>query len=303
LFQKKEIADMEYMENEFLKVGVSAHGAELSQIYDKEKKHDVVWSADPAYWNRHAPVLFPFVGKVTGGEYRYKGQSYPMGQHGFARDREFRLVNKTADSITFVLESDEKTKKVYPFDFTLEITHRLNGRCVRVEWNVVNGSDTEPMYFSIGGHPAFNCPADAGVQKTDYYIAFEGAGDLDYVLIDPEAQAVDDQHVHRLHTEDGYVKVDEALFENDALIFDHAQVQKASLCYPDHTPYVTLNCNSFPSFGLWSKPNAKAPYICLEPWIGRCDNRDFHGELPEKFEEQKLNAGGTFCAAYEIEVH
>ena len=84
--------EMHVIENEFLKVAVSPHGAELCSIFDKEKQHEVVWQADPAYWNRHAPVLFPFVGKVNEGLYRYKGKSYPMGQHGFARDMEFTLV-------------------------------------------------------------------------------------------------------------------------------------------------------------------------------------------------------------------
>ena len=94
---------MHIIENDILKVEIAEHGAELCSIYDKEKQHEVVWTGDPAYWNRHAPVLFPFVGKVNGGFYHYKGQSYPMGQHGFARDMEFTFVGETADSVTFRL--------------------------------------------------------------------------------------------------------------------------------------------------------------------------------------------------------
>ena len=166
--------EMHVIENEFLKVAVSPHGAELCSIFDKEKQHEVVWQADPAYWNRHAPVLFPFVGKVNEGLYRYKGKSYPMGQHGFARDMEFTLVGETPDSITFRLCDNEESRAKYPFAFELTITHRLQGRTVTVEWSVKNPSDTEPLYFSIGGHPAFNCPADPGTAKTDYFIRFDG---------------------------------------------------------------------------------------------------------------------------------
>ena len=158
-------SEMHVIENEFLKVAVAPHGAELCSIYDKVKQHEAVWQADPAYWNRHAPVLFPFVGKVNEGVYRYKGQSYPMGQHGFARDMEFTLVEETADSITFRLCDNEESRAKYPFAFELTITHRLQGRTVTVEWKVRNPSATEPLYFSIGGHPAFNCPADAGDKK------------------------------------------------------------------------------------------------------------------------------------------
>ena len=150
---------MQYIENDRIKVAVADHGAELCGIYDKKRGHEVVWHADPKYWNRHAPVLFPFVGKVCGGQYRYKGVSYPMGQHGFARDMDFTLVGTTDDSITYVLKSNEETLAKYPFEFELEITHRIEDNKVYVEWKVTNPSGDEPLYFSIGAHPAFNVPS------------------------------------------------------------------------------------------------------------------------------------------------
>ena len=119
------------IENEQLKVCVSDQGAELCSIYDKKAGREVIWTADPAYWNRHAPVLFPFVGKVTGGFYTYEGQKYPMGQHGFARDREFLFLNGDSSTIRHRLISDEESRKVYPFDFELEIVHKLKGKPVR----------------------------------------------------------------------------------------------------------------------------------------------------------------------------
>ena len=64
---------MEYIENEFLKIGVEYHGAELSSIYDKKRDKELLWQADPAFWKRHAPILFPFVGNVNKGVYRYNG--------------------------------------------------------------------------------------------------------------------------------------------------------------------------------------------------------------------------------------
>ena len=215
---------------------------------------------------------------------------------------DFTLQEKGNDFITFVLQANEQTRKVYPFDFKLFVTHRLKENSVTVEWEVINESQTDPMYFSIGGHPAFNCPADKDALKTDYYIVFENRTDLQYVLIDPAAELVDQETKYTLSTENGFVRISEALFAHDALIFDNGQVQKASIYYPDKTPYVTLTCTGFPSFGLWSKPNANAPYVCLEPWIGRCDNKDFTGELPDKYDEKKLEAGSTFQTSYQITV-
>jgi galactose mutarotase-like enzyme len=219
---------------------------------------------------------------------------------------EFTLVGETPDSITFRLCDNEESRAKYPFAFELTITHRLQGRTVTVEWSVKNPSDTEPLYFSIGGHPAFNCPADPGTAKTDYFIRFDGyenTESIPYVLIDQPSQGIDFEHPHRLHLNKGFIPVEETTFDNDAYIFDEGTVQKVSLCYPDKTPYVTLSAPGFPSFGVWSKPHTDAPYICLEPWIGRCDNMGFAGELPEKYGEQCAAPGTVFEAAYTIEVN
>ena len=140
--------EMRILENERLKVSISDHGAELCSIYDKQKDREMVWHADPVYWNRHAPILFPFVGKVTGGFYTHQGQQFPMGQHGFARDMEFVHVETTQDRVVHRLEANEASRKVYPFEFVLEVVHRLKGNCVTVEWRVVNPAE-ETLYFSI----------------------------------------------------------------------------------------------------------------------------------------------------------
>ena len=290
---------MEYLENEELRIGISAHGAELSSLYDKKAEREVLWQADPAYWNRHAPILFPFVGKVCGGEYRYEGKAYKMGQHGFARDMDFELEEKSDAKVTFVLRDTEETRAKYPFAFVLRVTHTLEGRTVKVTWEVEN-PDEKPLYYSIGAHPAFNVPALDSEKKSDYYVCFPGKKSLSYVLIDPETEAVDFDHPQSLSLEEGGIlPVSEQLFENDALVFDY-QVEKAALLFPDRTPYVTVDCKGFTSFGLWSKPKANAPFICLEPWIGRCDNMGFQGELPQKYGESKLKAKESREISYTI---
>ena len=250
---------MHYIENDRIKVAVADHGAELCGIYDKKRGHEVVWQADPAYWNRHAPVLFPFVGKVCGGQYRYKGISYPMGQHGFARDMDFTLVGKTENSITHVLRSDDATLAKYPFEFELEITHRIEDNKVFVEWKVTNPSKGEPLYFSIGAHPAFNVPVLPGTKKDDYYVSFDGKEELEYVFLDPVAEAADAENPHKLVLDGGFMKVTMDLFDNDAYIFDHGQVEKVAICYPDKTPYVTIECKGLsPGSGAWTTKDLPA---------------------------------------------
>ena len=61
------------IENDYLKVSVDDHGAELCSIFDKVHNREVIWQADPAYWKRHAPVLFPNVGRHFEDHYRING--------------------------------------------------------------------------------------------------------------------------------------------------------------------------------------------------------------------------------------
>ena len=260
---------------------------------------DKNWIGDPAFWNRHAPVLFPFVGKVNGGFYTHKGVKYPMGQHGFARDNEFECIENTENKTVHRLVSTEETQKVYPFDFAFTVTQELSGRTLTITWNVENTGDDD-MYFSVGGHPAFMIPEQ-------YDIVFNKGlenhteTELEYVLIDPETAGVDAAHPRKLKLQDGRIPYTRTLFDEDALIFDNTQVERVGV-EVDGKPYVTLTCKGFPSVGVWSKPKADAPFVCLEPWIGRCDNVGFDGELKDKYGEQHLKAGETFQAGYTITI-
>ena len=165
------------IENSFLKISVSDHGAELTGIYDKTNDREILWQADPAYWKRHAPVLFPNVGRNYKDIWRLNGKEYPSSQHGFARDSDFICTDITDTSLSFVLKSSEETLKVYPFAFALKITYTLKKHDLEVCWEVVN-NDSETMYFTIGGHPAFRVPVREGESQSDYRLAFEGLDTL-----------------------------------------------------------------------------------------------------------------------------
>ena len=181
------------IENDYLKVTVSDHGAELTSVYDKAQDFERIWCADPAVWNRHAPVLFPFVGKVKDGAYHYNGNTYAMTtQHGFARDAEFTCIEETTDSITHKLVYSDETLEIYPFEFELLITHRFdaeNPRLLHVTWAVKNlGSDE--MLYSIGGHPGFQIAP--GHARSEYSIALPDANPRHYLLLDAAGSGLAD---------------------------------------------------------------------------------------------------------------
>ena len=288
------------IENDYLKVSVDDHGAELCSIFDKVHNREVIWQADPAYWKRHAPVLFPNVGRHFEKHYRINGTEYPSKQHGFARDSEFTCVDMTADSITHKLKSSDATRENYPYDFELKIKHVLEKNQVSVCWEIVNHSN-EPMYFTIGGHPAFNVPADGSADnKEDYLLTFDGQESLTYLLLDPASGTALPDQTQTLELTDGTCKIDAHMFDHDALIFDN-QIEKAGIAFPDGTPYLELTCHRFPNFGIWSVPGSS--FVCLEPWMGRCDDCGFKGDLSEKANINVLNVDEIFNASYEIKIY
>ena len=287
------------IENDYLRVSVDDHGAELCSIFDKVHNREVIWQADPAYWKRHAPVLFPNVGRHFEDHYRINGVEYPSSQHGFARDSEFTCVDMTADSITHRLKSSDATRENYPYDFELKIKHVLEKNQVSVCWEVISLND-ETMYFTIGGHPAFNVPAGGIGSQEQYHLTFDGRDSLSYLLIDMSSGTAVADKAYTLELENGSCLIDAHMFDKDALIFDD-QIEKAGIAFPDGTPYVELICHGFPSFGIWSVPGA--PFVCLEPWMGRCDDFGFKGELPEKKYINTLDKDEIFTASYEIKIY
>lgn len=286
------------IENEMLSISVADHGAELVSIFDKTHGREVLWQADPAFWARHAPILFPQVGKSYGGYYTHQGVRYPMGQHGFARDCVFTLVEQTENTIVHRLTDLEETRKSYPFSFELTVTHTLCGREISVGWTVVNrGGD--PMYFTIGAHPAFRVPILPDTEQTDYSLQFHTDA-LTYWLLDTDSGTADTERSYALPVSNGRTPITADMFDRDALVFDH-QIDWAGIALPDGTPYVSISCAGFPNFGIWSKP--KAPFVCLEPWDGRCDNTGYAGELSEKPGILSLAPQEQYDKSYQITIY
>lgn len=295
---EKDAGSLRSLENDRLRIEIDDHGAELVRIYDKKNQREVLWNGDPTFWGRRAPILFPFVGKVNGGVYRYMGKEYPSAQHGFARDLFFEWKGQEDGAVSHVLEASDDTMERYPFLFRLKVTHTLEENRIRVSWKVTNFG-TSTMYFSIGGHPAFRVPADSHFQQKDYRLSFVEQEKLLYRLIDKDGMC-DMNHRYSLMLQDGSCAIGEHLFDRDALIFEDRQIEQVSITHPDGTPYVTLHCPGFPYLGIWSVPNS--PFVCLEPWYGRCDEAGFTGDISQKTGIQKLASEETFHAEYTIEV-
>lgn len=293
---------MENLSNGTLSVEVSGHGAELCSI--RKNGIEYLWQADPEYWKRHSPVLFPIVGSLWNGVYRYGGEEYAMSQHGFARDMDFSLTGKSANDVWYRLEADEATLKKFPFRFVLEIGYRLEDNKIHVLWRVHN-ADSKTMYYQIGAHPAFYYPDFSPSAEFKGYFSFGKTGasvcnDLEYILI-KEKGCADPAAVYRRRLEEGKLPIDTHIFDKDALILENGTVNRVTLHAPSGKPWLSLTFDA-PEVGLWSPPFRNAPFVCIEPWYGRCDRADFTGEISERDWIQSLEAGETSEKSYTIEI-
>lgn len=279
------------LENDCLAVQISDDGAELMSIVRKENGREYLWCGDKAYWGRRSPVLFPFVGSLQKKQYIWQGKSYPMGQHGFARDRKFARISQRGDCIRYRLCSDEDTMKKYPFPFQLDIIYTLKDNRITVTWEIKNPAE-QPLYYSIGAHPAFYAP------MTEGYIGFDQE-EIRYRLIGPEGLMEEPQYT--LEMEGGYTKLYPELFDRDALIIEGNQAHQVWIADREYNPVVTLTFDA-PLFGIWSPAGKNAPFLCIEPWYGRCDRSDFNGSLEEREWGQMLEPGAVRVISYEIKI-
>lgn len=275
------------LENQLLRAVIREQGAELISVKDQETGREYLWQADPAFWGRTSPVLFPVVGQYRDKKSLYDGQTYTMGQHGFARDMTFSLDSRTDTQIWFRLDAGPESHKLYPFDFTLYCGYCLEERSIQVLWKVVN-TDSRTMYFSIGAHPAFNCAMEGWKLRFDTDAPLR-VGILEGgVLSDREKILVPDN---------GEYPITADLFDEDALIIEHDQIHNVSLIDPEGSKVVEVDFQA-PLAGIWSPVGKAAPFVCIEPWYGRSDRADFSGRLEEREYGNRLEPDQVFERSY-----
>ena len=276
----------------------AAHGAELTSLVTEANGLEYIWAGDPAVWGRHAPVLFPLVGRLPGDEYRYEGRDYKLPQHGFARDQEFRVLRHSVSEVVFQLRHDEATRAVFPFAFELTITYTLHEARLAVRWDVRNPAPDQPLLFSIGAHPAVRCPLLPGEAFEDYYFAFDHPVRLERHLL---RGGLLTGQTAPVPTQGPELPLRYDLFADDALVFKHYDFTGLTLRSRKSAHFVRFQFDGFPYLGLWTK-GPGAGFVCVEPWHGIASPAGAPGELSEKEGILTLEPGQVFSAAYTIEV-
>ena len=286
------------LENELCRVQVQAHGAELSSFVRKDRNNlEYIWEADPAVWGRHAPVLFPIVGRLPHDTYTHQGQSYRLTQHGFARDQEFTLLRQTTAELVLELRASEATRALFPFGFSLLISYRLAGPQLTIGWEVHN-TGTGELLFSIGAHPAFRCPLQAGETFEDYEFVFDHPVTAEQHLLEGGLLTGETEP---LLTQQTILPLSYKLFERDALVLKHFDFTHVTLRSHRSGRAVRLRFDGFPFLGLWTKGEG-ARFVCIEPWHGIAGSVGDTGELADKEGILALEPGQEFATSYSITV-
>lgn len=280
---------MHILQNKGFRVEISTHGAELTSLKSLKDGTEYVWQGDPEIWGRHAPVIFPIVGRLKGKKYTAEGKEYEITQHGFGRDLEWEAHPVSDTCIEFTLTQNDITKKMYPWDFTCTLRYTLEGASLKKEHITKNDSNST-MYYEIGGHDGYTICWNKGESINDYYVEFEGITELHPIVVD-ENILLSRNHGN-VPLENGRLQIKHGLFVPDALMLDDLPVRKASIGCFKNSKRVTMDFADFPYFAVWSKNLPEdVPFVCLEPWSTLPDGDYLGQEIEGKVGVRVLKPG------------
>ena len=277
-----------------LAITISEKGAELQSIQLNGLEY--LWQADPKYWSKHSPVLFPIIGELKDGKYIFENKEYHLPRHGFARDHIFEAKQISETSAMLTLRSNADTLSVYPFQFILQLQYEIKQQTLYCSYIVQNLNESD-MFFSVGGHPAFRVPLNEKLKYEDYTLAFNKDTSLKRFLLD---NGLTNDKTEDIELDDKKLHLKSSLFYNDAIVLKHLSSDQIKL-FSDKDPHgLKFNFEGFPYFGIWAAKDA--PFVCLEPWCGIADNIHHNYQLINKEGINKVATGVTWKRTWSVEL-
>jgi galactose mutarotase-like enzyme len=276
--------------NSNLTAQINHFGAELFSLKNSVYE-EFIWEGNPAFWGKHSPILFPIVGTLKNNSYLFNGKEYHLPRHGFAREMEFELIHKSEKSATFSLNSSYETKKVFPFNFELQICYSLEENKLNIDYKVINKNDFI-MPFSIGAHPAFSLPGNF----EDYSLEFQQQENLKYYLLE---EGLISNNSNEILLKNRQLDLNYNLFENDALVLKTLESKSINIL-KNSVPSLKVNFTDFPNLGIWTVKNG--PFLCIEPWFGYSDTLKEYDDFSKKEGIQLLEKNEVFDSNFSIEI-
>jgi galactose mutarotase-like enzyme len=286
------------LENDILTAKVLSKGAELFSIVNKQTGLQYMWNADPAFWAKTSPILFPIVGTLGDDTFLYKNREYKLSRHGFARDTEFEVKRSGNMDAAFSITSTPESLMKYPFDFQLKVKYELEGNSLSVKY-IVHNKGVETMYFSIGGHPAFKVPLMDGTNYEDYFLLFNKVENTPRWPISSNG-LIKPSPVNFLNNSDK-MQLTKGLFYEDAIVLKHLRSDCISVRSDVHEHGLDFHFEGFPFFGIWAAKNAN--FVCLEPWCGIADSVNHDKELTTKEGIENLSPNEFWSRVWKVTLY
>ena len=291
---------MQIIENKEFRAEIDEHGAQLTHLYNKKGGFDYIWNGKE--WGKHAPVLFPAIGRSNKDEYILNGQTYSMPQHGFVADEDFTVSSHEPNILTLSLRANDRTKEMYPFDFELKITFTLLSTGLSLSFNVINHS-SETMPFSLGSHPAFNVPINGIGKFDDYRVDFVGAQDSLNVseIIKTPAPYRTGKQESLTNSNGSFLHLNYETFKPGLRIVTNSGIKSVRLFSPLTSHQIQLDITQFNNICLWTKEDEDCSFLCIEPFNGL---PDVLGEpIDWKDKEGNLFLKPNSSQVYQYEMH
>lgn len=278
------------LKNKYLSASIHSKGAELQKLV--KNNWNYIWEVDTNYWNKTSPVLFPIVGRLKEDTYLYKEKEYQLSRHGFARDYEFSVIYQTDTEAIFSLSYNPETLVKYPFEFELQIRYSLNESYLTIGYQVKNLGISK-MPFSIGAHPAFSIPN----ALEEYKLCFNKKEHFESYLLENDLFSGQTKTITSV---EACIPMEYRLFEEDALVFKNLHSSEVTLSHLNK-PILKIDYSGFPYLGIWTKN--KAPFLCIEPWLGLADHKDTSCKMEEKEGINWLSAKATYTCDFSIKIY
>lgn len=273
---------------------INEKGAELQSVLYNDVKY--LWQADAKFWGKHAPVLFPIVGELKDGKYVFNDKEYKLSRHGFARDKMFEAEQIDSTRAVFTLNNDEATFALYPFEFIFHVEFVIKESELFCTYHVQN-INADVMYFSVGGHPAFNVPLNKNLSYTDYFLRFENDEEIKRYLLQNGLLSGETESIQ---LDNKTLQLKPELFYKDAIVLKHINSKQIRLQSHKDSHGLKFKFDGFPYFGIWAAKDA--PFVCLEPWRGIADNIHHNNNLKTKEGINELAAGETWKRTWSVEL-
>ena len=271
-FVTKKIIKMQItISNDDLSATIDSKGAELISLIKKSSNENYIWQGDTDFWGKHSPVLFPIVGTLKDSFYFYDEKKYVLSRHGFARECEFEIIYQLKNEVIFSLSSSENTRKVFPFEFELQLKYTLTNFELKISYSVIN-KDKVVIPFSLGAHPAFAIK----YRFENYSLQFEHQENLTCFTLE---NGLISNNNYSIDLVEKKLPLTYSLFEKDALIFKTLKSKKITL-FENEIPKLTISFSDFKNLGLWTVQNAG--FICIEPWLGYSDSINHNNQFIKK---------------------